>query len=625
MFDLFKSEFKRYRLVALAAFFIQIFGWVLIGKMMVILQPLHFKHALLLFCALGSGIGMGAIQMWLHTRKNHWTYLIHRPMPMPNIHLALSAAAISIIALGFILPFFSVVAYLDIMTNNAVDVRHYLMALDLLLIAISAYFIMSYVMLSPSKLVLISLWILTYLAMRNNVAASFMLMNAAIFTILSFYMAHNAFKIDRTTLSPKKPMIILASISLQPLLFILLVMAQGIYYHLPLTMTKSHPSKDLSRDTQFAFKHLTNQQKFEKLFANSDNPLANSLQRQLPLAQFKSFKLTTKNEVEKGQLFTSDRSFALWDDEMNLWVFSHDEMVFKGRNLKTDKLAGYLTNKGFVKTLAQVTPDSRFEFVPNIISNKYVYTKNRLFLIDFEQRTITSVFQAPVNETIHGKPINIFDLSIIRTNNQLLLLDKTDAITADSPITPLLSVRFPVAAESLISVSVSQMTDGYLLLFSSDHFYGLKQGGSELIYVPHEGEVTTISTLSFDEHHYPRLLTEQYFTLSPIVVNVLDFSLGRLLTPSKNIPQSMKYFWQRDYPSYIWQFCIVMALLCALITFFIAKHLPMSHSNRWLWILLSAIGGLPGLGAFLILNDWREALRNARTNTKHTKQETSHV
>lgn len=629
MFDLFKSEFKRFRLVALIAFLVLMSGWIFYGKMMAILNPIEINHFILMLSALGGGIGIGAVQMLLHTRKNHWTYLVHRPMPMAKIHFALSAAAIAIITLGFILPFFIVVTYLDVMTNNVVDLRHYLTSLNMLFIAISAYFITSYVMLSASKLTIISLWMVTYIITRQNTEASMIIFIALIFAVLSFYMAHNAFKIDRTQLSPKKPMIVLASLSMQPLLFVLLIMTQAVYYHLPLVITKSHPSKDLSRDTQFAFEHLESLQQFEKVIANSDSPLAKSLARQLPLAQFERIRILTKYPTVKGQLFNADRSYEMWDSEMNTWVFSHDEMVFKGRNFLNDQLVGYLTSQGFVDSLDKVTPQTRFKFVPNIIfspyiiNNKLIYTQNKLFRVDFELQTITNLFQTPADEKLLGNPVNVFDLSILRTNKALLLLDKTDAMTADKPIAPLHRIEYPIAPENHVTVKLSQMTDGYLVMFTSDHFYGFERGGSELIYVEHEGQISSIAKIDFDQYHFPRLLSEQFFTLSPVVANVIDFTFGRLLTTPKTAPESMKYFWQRDYPSAIWLFSLGLAVFSAFVTFAAVRNLPMSVSNRLLWIALSVIGGLPALIAFFILNDWREALRALRG--KNNKQELSHV
>jgi hypothetical protein len=193
MFDLFLSEFKRFRLVALVAYVLQIVCWIFIGKMMIILEPQYIKHAILMLCVFSAGVGIGAVQMLLHKRKNHWTYLVHRPIAMPKIHFAISAAALCVIFLGFILPFASVLVYLDLMTNNVVDLRHYLMSVDMMLIATTAYFITSYVVLSPSKLVVISLWMLSYIMMRQNIAASQMLVVAAILSGLSFYMARSAF------------------------------------------------------------------------------------------------------------------------------------------------------------------------------------------------------------------------------------------------------------------------------------------------------------------------------------------------------------------------------------------------------------------------------------------------
>ena len=623
MFDLFKSEFKRFRLVALIAFLVLMSGWIFYGKMIAILNPIEVNHFILMLSALGGGIGIGAVQMWLHTRKNHWTYLVHRPMPMAKIHFALSAAAIAIITLGFILPFFIVVTYLDVMTNNAVDLRHYLTSLNMLFIAISAYFITSYVMLSASKLTIISLWMVTYIISRQNTEASVIIFIALIFAVLSFYMAHNAFKIDRTQLSPKKPMIVLASLSMQPLLFVLLIMTQAVYYHLPLVITKSHPSKDLTLDTQFAFERIESQQQFEKLLANSDSPLAKSLTRQLPLAQFEGTRLLTKEPTVKGQLFNADRSYEMWDSEMNSWVFSHDEMVFKGRNFLNDQLVGYLTNQGFVDSLDKVTPQTRFEFVPNIINDQLIYTQNKLFKVDFELQTVTKLFQTNSDEKLLGSPVNVFDLSILRTNKALLLFNKTDAMIADTPIKPLHRVDYPIASENHVTVKLSQMTDGYLVMFTSDHFYGFEIGGSELVYVPHDGASKRIANISFDEYHFSRLLSEQFFTLSPVVANVIDFTLGRLLTTPKTAPESMKYFWQRDYPTAIWLFCLGVAAFSALVTFAAVRNLPMSSSNRLLWVVLSAIGGLPALIAFFILNDWREALRALRGN--NSKQELFHV
>jgi len=612
MFDLFKSEFKRFRLVALIAYFLQLLCWIFIGKMMILLKPEYVLHAALMLIALGSGVGIGAIQMLLHKRKNHWTYLIHRPMTLSHIHGAISAAAICIIFLGFILPFTSVIIYLDLMTNNVVDFRHYLMPLDMMLIAATAYFITSYVVLSPSKLVLISLFMLSYIMTRQNVEASYMLTVAAIFCGLSFYMAKSAFKVDLSVFSSKKAMIILSSVALQPLIFILMTMAQGVYYHLPLSIMSAHPGKYITTASFFSFKRSNSEQQFEQLLTLSQDSIAPSLKRQISLATFKDFSMRKRNIVTKGQLFTSDRSFEMWDKEQNLWVFSHDKMLFEGRHLRTDHPVGYMTISGFVENLADITPQHRFKQIPNIIDAQYIYTKQRLFKVDFEEKTVSLIYQLPTTQQFSGLPLTHYDITMLRTDENLIIFDKTDFNTAQSIVEPLALVPLPTDLENHIHVQISQMSDGYLMMFNSDHFFGFEQAGSQLMYLPHEENVRSLAQKRFTTRHYPRLITEQAFTLSPIVVNLLDFSLGRLLSTQKTVPQSNGYFWQRDYPAQIWWFCIGAALFSALLTLMIAKRLPMSTSNRWLWTLLSLVGALPALVAFLLLNDWRDAVRGDR-------------
>ncbi len=619
MFDLFLSEFKRYRLVALAAYFLQILCWIIIGKMMIILKPIYFTHAILMLCALSAGVGIGAVQMLLHKRKNHWTYLIHRPLSMSKIHLALSAAALCVIFAGFIFPFVSVVAYLDLMTNNVVDVRHYLMCVEMMLIAATAYFITTYAVLSPSKLVIMSLWMVAYLCARNTIHANYMLLNAAIFCGLSFYMSRSAFKIDLSIFSSKKSMIVLMSVAMQPLLFWILGSLQAVYYHVPMGMMGIHPNKDLTKDSYYSFVLSDTKQQFAALLAKSDSDLAPALNRQLSLAKFKSFGLRKRVEVTKGQLFTSDRGYEIWGEDNTIWVFSHDKMVFEGRSMKTDEHAGLLTRAGFVAASEKITPQQQFEYVPNIISSQYIYTQNTLFNIDFKAQKITPIYTLSGDEIFAGSPVSAFDLTLLRTNKRLVLFNKTDFSTASSLIEPLHSVNLPIALENNMHIEISQMTDGYLFLFSSSHFFGFEEEGSELIYVTHDNDITSLAVKQFNIRHQSRLLTEQYFTLSPIVSNVIEFSLGRILTTVKTTPESMKYFWQRSYPPSIWAFCIGMALFSALITLIIAKRLPMSPSNRWLWVALSLIGALPALIAFLIINDWRDALRN------DFKQEAAHV
>jgi len=612
MLDLFKSEFKRFRLVALIAYVIQTLGWIFIGKMMIILDPEYFLHAILMLLALSAGVGIGAVQMLLHKRKNHWTYLIHRPMSLSHIHGAISAAAICIIFLGFILPFTSVIIYLDLMTNNVVDFRHYLMPLDMMLIAATAYFITAYVVLSPSKLVLISLFMLSYIMTRQNVEASYMLTVAAIFCGLSFYMAKSAFKVDLSVFSSKKTMIILSSVALQPLIFILMTMAQGVYYHLPLGIMSAHPSKDISTASFFSFQRSDSNKQFEQLLTLSQDPIAPSLKRQISLATFKDFSMRKRNEVTKGQLFTSDRSFEMWDNERNLWVFSHDKMLFEGRHLKTDTPVGYMTKTGFVESFTDITPQHRFEHVPNIINAQHIYTQQRLYKIDFEEQTVSLIYQLPTTQQFSGLPLTHFDITMLRTDENLIILDKTDFNTAQSVIEPLSIVPLPTNLENRMHVQISQMSDGYLMMFNSDHFFGFEQAGSQLIYLPHDEKIISLAQKRFTTRHYPRLITEQAFMLSPVVVNLIDFSLGRLLSTQKTVPQSNGYFWQRDYPAQIWWFCIGAALFSALLTLMITKRLPMSASNRWLWTLLSLVGALPALVAFLILIDWRDAVRGDR-------------
>ncbi|MFT5520961.1 MAG: hypothetical protein ACI9IA_001561 [Enterobacterales bacterium] len=620
MLDLFKSEFSRYKKAAFAFYLGQMMLWVIVSKASFILAPEVNKYLATFFLAVIPGFLFGILSMGLHSRKNNWTYLLHRALSAKQIHLALTLAALSVLFIGFVLPLLSVVFFLDLFTDNVVDIRHYLYSIHIFSLLTMAYFAGSFFILTPTKAAFIAIWSMTYLIIPVLNSASYDLIIDLIFVSALFFVNRGLFKINITEFTTNKLTIVLSALVLQPAIFFILLLTQTLYYHIPLTALGQHPGVDT--DTQYSrgFYRSDSKDAFAQVVNASTHLEKNSLLRQLTLAEFVDLPRNGIPFAQKGQLFMKDRSYGLTDQANNeIWVFSHDQMLFEGHNISSGNIVGYLTTNGFKSLDSTIEDIDRFSSVPMSLTGRTILLPEKLYSVDFEEKTLVLKHQLPKDEYYIARPMPMFERMVIRTNKALHFIDQIDYEALDLEVTAEHIIKHPIDSELGLTFEITEVVDGFLILYASDHYHGFEIAGASINYIHHDGSQDFVASLDFPVGHLPPLIEYQNFMFSPIVMNILD---GTIVTAAKiydTYPQQYAYFWLQRYDISVMVFAISAMLLSALMTFLLASKMLMSHSNRLLWTLMNLFLSIPGFIAFMILNKWPEKNITNQDTTSLTK------
>lgn len=609
MFSLFISEFKRYQTAAIILCILQIGLWYILSRMQMILHPSSETQAALVLSSLFGGLLFAMLSIGLHKRKNNWTYLVHRPLAISKIHSALSMAGLTLLFIAFVLPFFAVTIALDLFTDNVVEMRHYLYSVHLFFIAATAYFAGQFLMLHPSKFAFAIVFIFLYLIERNHSPLAYEMTLDAALACLTAYVAHHAFKINLSTYSTKTTIIVISVILLQPAALIGFLMLQAVYFHIPMTIfglspLDKKPDGEMP-ETFLAFVRQDAPTATDQLLARSEDGRTASLARQAAFAEYKPVSRNKVSFADRGGLFMNDkaREFMLVDSTMKtFWVFSHNQMMYVGRDFHQEKVIGYFGPNGFISDLNEVTDANRFEHVPIVVSGQNIQTKKRFFKVDFEQKNIHLIHQLS-NEEEYITSINqAFDLSVLLSNQQSYLFNKVRFEDAQTVIEPTHIVPHPTSITEFLSIDITEVSDGFMLLYQGRHLGGVEQPGAALIYQPHEAPHSLLRKHVFSEKLFPELIQNQKFMLSPIVMNIIDDTLTSALKFSFEPPRNKGSLWQRHISSQVLYFMILAALFSAVVTYVLASKIGLPTKTKWLWVVINLICALPGLLTFFLLN-----------------------
>jgi len=625
MFSLFISEFKRYQKAALILCLVQLGLWNILSRLQMLLHPGSEKHAALVLSCLFGGLLFALLSIGLHKRKNSWTYLVHRPLAINKIHLAISLAGLALLFIAFVLPFLTVCIALDLFTDNVVEMRHYLYALHLFLIMATAYFAGQFIMLHPSKLAFAIVFIFLYLIERNHSPLSYELGVDALLAGLTAYVAHSAFRINLSTYSTKTAVIVISVILLQPAALIGFLMLQAVYFHIPMTILGLDPL-DKKPDgnmpnTYLEFVRQDAPTIAKQLLTLSKQEETASLVRQAAFAEYKPISRNRVSFADRHGLFMNDtsRSFMLTDSiAKTFWVFSHQHMLFIGRDFHQEKVIGFMGPDGFVSDLENAQHVTRFEYVPSVIFGNNVQTQKRLYKVDFEQQRVNLIHELKDQEHYLTSINQAFDFVVLMSNQNSYLFNRIHFDDADSIVTPTHAVPHPTHIMEFLTVDIAEVSDGFMLVYQGRHLGGIEKPGAALVYQPHEADYRLFSKHIFVEKLYPEFVQNQKFMLSPITMNIIDNTLTSALHFSFEPPRTMGGFWQRHISPQVLYFCVFAAIFSAVITFVVARKIGLPNKTTWLWVVINLVCALPGLATFLMLNRLDNLPRKENTDSNNS-------
>lgn len=606
MFDLFINELKRYRNVAILGFLAHMIVWAVMTKVFPALAPHPVKFLVLVGLACIAGAAFGVVANTLIRRKNHWTYLVHRPISTGNIHLAISGAHVITLILVVALPIFLIFGFYDVFTTSVVDARYYWTAVHIMCIALTGYFLGSYGVFSPAKASFAALWLMFYVTHETPLPLEVELSVDLFFVISSFALSRYCFKVNPENVSQTSVFTIASVLALQPALLIGLLMVQGTLYHTGLAIFSTHPSKNFELNSYENFRSKDLPDAFEQLLEQSNNPKATTIAQELALSKYEFTRKHTFRAPTRQQLFIKEKPqrYAMMDETNNrLWVFSHEDMVFVGRNTQADTIEKYIGANGFYSPKESLTASDRFKQIPAILSNKFIQSSDTIYTVDFEHEKVITKFALPAGEIFVKNMKTMFDKVVIQSNKATYFFDTIDFNLSSKTIVPEHVIQHPNDLMRYEQVAISEVMDGYILGYFDNHYFGYNQPGASVIFADRDGNSgESLVEYAFKEPHVAMPITYQSWLLSPIVMNVFSGVFTSNLQVRGEPYSPYQFFWQRDIPLDVLTLAIGMLLASAALCFFVARHFQLSTKQQRLWAILGLICGVPGLVALMLLN-----------------------
>ncbi len=620
MFDLFKNELKRFGKLALIFCVISIGYWLYHSLSTPIIETtkdkVFFLNVWVMICSLGFGI----LQMALHRRKASWTYLVHRPIGVKNIHLALSGAAAAMLFTALVLPILIVTVGYDLGSNLVIESRHYLRPMQLFIVALISYFVGSFIVLAPHKIAFLSLSWLVLAISSNDIVSNEVLFGVSLLSLaVVFTLARLSFKEDLSAQLSNKPAVLFSAIALQPGLTALLITSQLVHYHVPMMLFDAHPDQYSVEQQEGYYSQIWRMKPHEivEKFVDDSNVQKSQLVKRSEHADAQRLSTRFMPQPFVGQAHHHDRQFALTDKANKaIWVFSHNLGVLVGTHQLTDEKLGYIGARGFLAPDSVITPEDVFNGVPSVLYNQFIQTKNTIYVIDFQQKEMELKHELSNDEIYLSTltPGDTRDFYAIASNKKLYFFNTANFEEANDYSEPAIALAHQFPYNNSTSIRYTDLIDGYLFEYKSTVLFGFNRPGIGLVFVDHFGKVDVLAHHEFKGYRViPDWVSDQDYWFSPIIVGTLYAQLDNLRYPSR--PEGglqMKDALKPVYATSTYVVALIAALFSALVTFVLARKIKLSTSNTIMWTVLNLICALPGLLAFFFMTNWRESLYAAK-------------
>lgn len=604
MFELFKSEFLRYRKWAIIAFVGQMAVWAFVAKIKPLLAPESAQSTIImLFCVLG-GVSFGAVQMVLNRRKNNWTYLIQRPVKTNHIYAALSGAAIVNMMIAVPLAWVVVVLGLDAFTDTVVDMRHYVFALFMLGTALTAYLIGSIAILSASKgaFALIFIMILWVFPKPESMTIYFTFM--ALVCGGLWYLNLKSFKPDLNTHVKTPLYTVLMGLPMQMALAIVLMISSTVYYHIPRFIIGNHPDNNPVEGSMSYLWNVGDKKLVEYLLKDQDIPNKERLSRQAELADADYVDSDIWTYPSAGQMPIRDKGYGLYDEATRTrWIFSNDKMLMQGSDATSGKISGWIGKNGFID-IENATEEDRFDSVPFLVSDMFLATPKRLYQVNYEDQELIVKFEAPTGTTLVSPPQVTDQFVALVTEENLYMFDKEDFMTEMEPADANYTIPHPLALEKVRNMETRRMVDGYIVIYFSRHYNGFQREAVSMHYAKLGRGVELIAKTDFHISRHPPIIDNLDYTISPALY-MLNNQMFHILEPSEKGHASFSEVWAREYqPSVKWT-ALFLQIISALGGFFMARRIKLNRTMTGVWTVMCAVFSLPALVSFFLMNKVR--------------------
>ena len=605
MFKLFKSEFLRYRKWALLAMAALLASFMFIARLKPFLEAWDEQTLLTMLVMVGGSLAFGIVQIYLHKRDNHWTYLIHRPLAPRNICLALLSAGAAAIAIAVALPPLLMILSIDMFSAEPVDLRQYAYVPFMFLASVVGYLIGTLSVLNASKGVILLVSILALILLPAPASNLLQFLPTLLIFVGLLYLNVVSFKPDLSKHLQNPLSIVLLAVPMMVLLMIGVLMSSIVTYHMPRFIMGNHPDNNPIDGTHAYMWEYSEKDRPAYALATSSHAKAQHLVSQAQYADIDWISTSKATFSRLGQMSYLDGQYALKPSDSNtIWQFSHDSMLLEGRKKTSAESVGAVGKNGFLRSVADATEADRFRSVPFLVGEKFLQTSTTLYQINFEERLLDVKYQTGAGETFLNPPQFRDDFAALVTDKHILMFDSRSFLDDYEPATPDYSLRLPVKPEDINHIWTYRMVDGYLLMFSGRHYLGFHRNALEVIHAKLGGGSERIGLREFTLQRHPQWILFLEEMTSPMMHLLVNFS-NNLIEPSDTTFEPVSTILARQYPPKIYWFAGLIHLLGAAFAFFWCSRRGCGKPAVITWVALNALFGLPAVFACILMTPFR--------------------
>ena len=559
----------------------------------------------LVFLLISSGFA--AVQIASHKKLSHWTYLIHRPLSPTRIYAGLVMAALLLAAIALFLPLLLILTGNDLLTDQLIEGRHYLMLPYLLGLCLSGYFAVSFALLHGSRLA----WLVTLLPLYYSFGVSGSLAQFAVQYAIVVWLALLciiAFKPNLGEAPKSQAALLITALPVQLALFLVLGWVVFNAHQISTRVTGSHPFDTPAEDGYYqAMRNLDQEQRIRWALAGSD---AEDARRQLTLSEITAVKRPHQRLMQfqqPQQMAMADRGQGFTDKDNQLhWRFSHRQMRYRGIRTGTGETVAWLGTKGTIDATALADAGNRFETVPQLLNDRYLVTPHRVYLYDSQVQRLYTKFIGTEDESIRlitpgGNFVGLL------TDRRLYLLDNNPTLRDNSQLTPFARLPLPRRLGALSELLVAELVDGYLVsMIVSDRYPHGGHHNSEIFVskVGFDGETELLGHRRYVDEISP-LVRYSKLLMSPLYL-WLDERLEHLTSPLPWHLRDQVSLTRMPPAPHIALVAVGIMLLCVATVLILAWRSKLSPMQRLGWGLLTLMAGLPALISFYCLAGWRD-------------------
>ena len=598
MKQLFLAECLRFRNAALIFASVHLGLQLFVSRISDVLQMTWEMQLVALALYLLSGLGFALYQFGSYRQPGRWTWLLHRPLSRGAIFGAIALASTALIVFGVGLPALLTVLAKQFLGAGAVDLRHYLMVLHVVLFTIIAWLAGAFVAISGKRSAIVIL-VLPYLMLGHLASGFAMLLPALLCVLLLAFIVHGAFKPNR--LGPPETGATLLATAL-PLLFgfyLALLGAGSMAFQYGQMVAGVHPLNS-ARPPAGGFTELTRSDGRAAMLrglAASGDPRAPQWRRQIPLLEVADVAPAERQYPLRHQI-ANKRQLAWVDQKRHLeWSFSHDAMLYHGRDWYTGEHSGWIGVNG----LGDKTP---FPGVP-VLAAKGIMTPQQFYGFDDETRKLRQLIGVKAPETLAGAAREIGGRLYVLTNQRLIAYARPAGVEAAGALrTELFSVPLPGPFSDLDRVDIATLLDGTLLSFNPGRHMvdGESASTQTVMFVDPAGVSREVARRPL-AHDFPPLFEHKDWWLSPLLhaaVALPDVLLDKGIVLDQGLASYSNPL-QRPRP---WQ-AVAAALACALLSAGAAwlwlRPVSVSARRKAAWIAAALLLGPPVIPCLMLL------------------------